>query len=253
MRYSILVSALGALAIALAGCPDKKPKYPSCNGDKDCQEGEHCIAKKCVQCGDDSHCEAGQECKDGACVAREGWCETDADCPDHKICKNNQCIACVSDDECVGGKCTDGACLRPGECVKDEDCADDEDCIDGKCTNMGLGSGDGGDMSCQLATVYFDFDASSIREDSRGVLEANAQCLQETTRNVYIVGHTDPRGTDEYNIALSDGRARAVADFLARLGIDPARFHIVPKGESDAQGEDESTWVQDRKVTFEWQ
>ncbi len=254
MRYSTsmrLVLTLSALCVFLAGCPDKKPKYPTCAGDKDCKDGEVCVNKKCVQCGKDSDCEDGQECKANACVAKEGFCSSDSDCPNFQICKGNQCVACQSDDECAGGRCSEGACLRPGQCVKDEDCEDDEDCIDGKCQRFSLGGGTS-DAGCQLQTVYFDFDTSRVRDDMRSALEANAECLKKNEQPVYIIGHTDPRGTDEYNIALSDGRARAAADYLARFGIDPARFHIVPKGEADATGTDESSWPQDRRVEFEW-
>ena len=63
------------------------------------------------------------------------------------------------------------------------------------------------------------------------------------------MGHTDPSGTDEYNIALSERRAQTVADYLARLGIDPARLQVVPKGET------EPTWLgddKDRRVEFQW-
>jgi peptidoglycan-associated lipoprotein len=246
-----VVVPLAALLIALTGCPDKKPKYPSCNGDKDCKEGELCVDKKCVQCKQDSDCKEGEECKANACVKKDGWCDSDDDCPDHKACKNNACVACESDADCQAGTCTDGACLEPGECVKDEDCADDEDCIDGRCKAFTLG-GDKPDIDCDLATVYFEFDSATISAANRSALDEAAQCLAKTDRSIYIIGHTDPRGTDEYNIALSDGRARAVADYLAALGTDPARFQIVPKGEADAAGTGEDSYSQDRKVEFEW-
>ncbi|RMH44031.1 MAG: OmpA family protein [Deltaproteobacteria bacterium] len=245
--------ALAAALALLAGCPDKKPKYPNCAGDKDCKPGEHCVDKKCVQCRDDDDCEKGQRCEANACVAAEGWCESDADCPNFQVCKDHQCVACTSDADCPGGKCTDGACLRPGQCVKDEDCADDEDCVDGRCQRVGLG-GPQPDTTCTLESVYFEFDSAALSAEARDVLAKDADCLkQESERSVYVIGHTDPRGTDEYNIALSDGRARAVADYLARLGIDPARFRIVPKGEADATGTDEESWKRDRRVDFEWQ
>jgi peptidoglycan-associated lipoprotein len=260
MRHGVGSNALRALWIPiatllpLAGCPDKKPTYPTCGGDKDCREGEHCVGKKCVQCASDADCTAGQACRDNACVAKAGWCESDADCPDFKVCKQNQCVPCGADAACEGGTCRDGACIRPGQCIEDSDCADDEDCVNGRCTYQGSGGGRAGQASCVLTTVFFDFDASTLREDQRPQLEANAACLrQEGERAVYVVGHTDSLGTEEYNVALADSRARAVADFLARLGIDPARFHIVPKGEAEAAGTDERSWPQDRRVEFAWQ
>jgi peptidoglycan-associated lipoprotein len=241
------------LALALTGCPDKKLKYPACAGDKDCKEGEHCIAKKCVQCGDDSHCAESERCVDGACVKREGWCDGDDDCSDHKVCQEHACVACQSDDECAGGRCVDGACLRPGDCLRDEDCEDDEDCVAGRCQRTGVGTAPPPAVKCKLAIIYFDFDTAAIREDGRAPLTANAECLETSERSVYLIGHTDNRGTGEYNIALSDGRARSVADYLARLGIDPARFRIIPKGEAESRGYDETSWTQDRRVELEWE
>lgn len=255
MRYSRSMNAallLVGVCIFLTGCPDKKPKYPACKGDKDCKEAEHCVDKKCVQCRDKGDCAEGETCEANACVKKPGWCEADADCPDHKVCQNNQCVACKSDDECEGGRCSDGACLRPGECVKDEDCEDDEDCVGGRCQRLGLGDSPPPDIGCALGTIYFGFDTATITSDGRSALESNVDCMNKTDRTVYVIGHTDPRGTDEYNIALSDGRARAVADYMANLGIDPARFRIIPKGEADAVGTDDSTYIQDRRVDFEW-
>ena len=68
-------------------------------------------------------------------------------------------------------------------------------------------------------------------------------------KNVYVMGHTDPSGTDEYNIALSERRAQTVADYLARLGIDPARLQVVPKGETEPTGLGDD---KDRRVEFQW-
>ena len=122
--------------------------------------------------------------------------------------------------------------------------------------NEGAGSNSGSGSSTvgisELETVYFDYDTAQLKGEGRSLLEANVDCMNKTDRTVYVIGHTDPRGTDEYNIALSDGRARAVADYMANLGIDPARFRIIPKGEADAVGTSDATYTQDRRVDFEW-
>ncbi|KAB2895986.1 MAG: OmpA family protein, partial [Kofleriaceae bacterium] len=68
-------------------------------------------------------------------------------------------------------------------------------------------------------------------------------------KTVMLIGHTDQTGTDEYNIALSERRAQTVADYLARLGTDPARLHVVPKGESELTGNGDD---KDRRVEFQW-
>jgi peptidoglycan-associated lipoprotein len=62
-------------------------------------------------------------------------------------------------------------------------------------------------------------------------------------------GVTDPRGTEEYNIALGDRRAQAVRAYLVSLGIEQARIAVTSVGEEMAQGSDESGWAQDRSVS----
>ena len=84
----------------------------------------------------------------------------------------------------------------------------------------------------------------------RDRLDSNQACIEKTTgKNVLVIGHTDSSGTDEYNIALSERRAQTVADYLARLGTDPARMQVVPKGETEPSGEGED---KDRRVEFMW-
>lgn len=243
-----LTMGLALLAIACGS----KPKYPSCDGDKDCQNAEVCVNKRCVQCADDKACGDGKQCVDGACEPVPGWCSADGDCPNGGVCKDHKCTPCASDNECGdGGKCQNGKCLRKGQCAVDEDCPEDEDCVKGVCTKAG--AADGAMPTCTLATIYFDFDAAQIREDAKATLQKNSECLSTTPRGVAVAAHTDPRGTDEYNIALSDQRGRSVADYLIRLGIDASRLRVVPKGETEAQGLDEAAWARDRKVEFSWQ
>jgi peptidoglycan-associated lipoprotein len=183
-------------------------------------------------CAGDKDCKAGEHCTANQCVA-DGRCETNADCP--------------------GGECKAGRCAEAttAACTKDEDCADDEDCVDGRCAKAGRDDRPG---ACALEPVYFGFDARAIDEAGKTALGKDAGCLgQDVGRGVLLVGHTDPRGTEEYNIALSEDRAQVVGDYLSRLGVDPARFHVVPKGETEAVGTDDAGWTQDRKVELEWQ
>lgn len=244
-----LLVAAGALLLAfsLAGCPKKKPKTAACESNADCEDGLACIDGQCQQCSSDDQCGPGQACQAGACVAKPE-CEKDADCPDGKVCKGGTCAACVADSECgPGGKCSAGACERAKACSVDEDCEDDEDCVDGFCQKPWQGAAD---ASCQLQTVYFGFDEASIAQSERDRLDANASCVEQNAgKSVYVEGHTDATGTDEYNIALSERRARAVADYLARLGVDPARLDIVPKGETQPTGMGDE---QDRRVEFQF-
>jgi peptidoglycan-associated lipoprotein len=100
--------------------------------------------------------------------------------------------------------------------------------------------------------VYFGFNLSSINQDGRTSLAKNASCLKKTGRSIDLIGHADPRGTTEYNMALSDRRAQSVRDYLRQAGIESSRLKPVPRGNLDATGSDESGWAKDRRVDSEW-
>ena len=139
-------------------------------------------------------------------------------------------------------------CKRPKACAKDDECADDEDCLQGMCRKVGQSSNI--DAGCTLQTVYFGFDDSSIQASERDRLDGNYACMTKNkTQGVMLSGHTDSSGTEEYNIALSERRAQSVADYLARLGGDPAKMQVVPKGETESTGNGDD---KDRRVEFKW-
>lgn len=255
LRKLLLFSLLGMLPALLGGilgCGGR-PKYPACDGDKDCKPKERCVAKKCVQCKDNMDCPEGTQCVAGGCKPVEGYCKADSDCGVFEVCKDHKCTSCKVDEECgPGGKCRAGKCIRPGTCEKDEDCPEDEDCVNNHCVKSGLPSGQ--IPSCALEPVYFGFDQYTLADDAKSLLQKDYDCLQANkARTVAVVGRTDPRGTVEYNIGLSDDRAQAVITYLGRLGVDPARLHKVPKGASEAQGHDEAGWSKDRRVEFVWE
>jgi peptidoglycan-associated lipoprotein len=170
------------------------------------------------------------------------------------VCKDQSCRACAADAECgEGGRCREGRCLRRGQCDTDEDCAEDEDCRNHVCLKAREALTPGSDTpKCTLQAVYFGFDQYVIAEDAKPLLQKNAECLSTTPRGVAVVGMTDPRGTVEYNIGLSDDRAQAVMTYLSRLGIDPARLRKIPKGATEATGSDETGWALDRRVDLVW-
>jgi peptidoglycan-associated lipoprotein len=245
---AVAVAAL-LLAFGLAGCPSKKPKDGSCKTTADCKDAQVCVENRCVECGQNADCKDGQQCKDNACVAA-AECTRDDQCPVGKACLGGVCSACTQDSDCgAGGVCEAGACKRATACKRDEDCADDEDCLEGYCRKPWQGSKTGG-ADCSLATVYFGYDDAAIQPSERDRLDGNAACIEKTKgKGVYITGYTDSSGTEEYNIALSERRAQSVADYLARLGIDPALMQVVPKGETGPSGLGEE---KDRRVEFLW-
>lgn len=237
-----------AFVLAMLGACGDKPKKPGCKSDKECKAGQVCDANKCVECKTDANCPSGKKCSAGACVAK-AQCLNDDQCPLGQVCQAGSCKPCASDGECgPGGACEAGACKRPKKCTQNEDCADDEDCIDGLCRRQTLGSDI--DAGCQLQTVYFGFDEAGIQPSERDRLDANNTCITKNkTQSVLLIGHTDTSGTEEYNIALSERRAQSVADYLARLGTDPAKLQVVPKGETEPTGTGDD---KDRRVELKW-
>jgi len=240
--------AIAAIAMMLLCSCGDKAKKPGCKGDKDCKKGQVCSANKCVECKDDKGCTGGKKCVANACVLK-AQCLNDDQCPTGQVCQAGSCKPCASDSECgPGGKCSAGQCSRPKKCTKDEECADDEDCTNGRCLKAGQGSNI--DAGCQLQTIYFAFDDASIQQSERDRLDQNQQCMNKNkAQSVFLIGHTDTSGTEEYNIALSERRAQSVADYLSRLGTDPAKLQVVPKGETEPTGQGDD---KDRRVEFKW-
>ena len=105
-----------------------------------------------------------------------------------------------------------------------------------------------------LAAVYFEFDQADLNDQTRAALEQKAAVLRQNQGiTLRIAGHTDARGSDEYNLALGQRRASVVKRYLVERGIAGSRLEIVSYGEERpaAQGEDESAHSQNRRAEFE--
>ena len=203
--------ATAIAAMAWVGCG---PEYPNCDDNEDCHEGEFCVNGQCQLCRDNNDCPAGQQCRGGRCDPIEGYCSGAGDCPD-------------------GQDCQDGRCVVSQSVPTDEPTT----------------AGDAG--PCTIDTVFFDFDSEALSGSTRDQIQRNVECMR--TRNVtsvHLTGFTDPQGTEEYNLALGDRRARSVKQFMTSLGLSDANVSASSVGEEMAQGEDESSWSRDRKVTF---
>jgi peptidoglycan-associated lipoprotein len=241
-----LVVSLGAVT---AGC---KAEYPSCETNKDCHPQEFCVANKCQQCRAAADCPAGNECNAGKCSPISGYCSSKAQCPANQECIANRCRACSADKECPGGQhCIAGACTSKKPCKTENDCAQNEDCVKGFCTTEKPPAP--APTQCSLEPVFFDFNESALTTEATAALARDADCLKQVTgRGATLVGHTDPRGTQEYNLALSEKRAQSARDHLGRLGVDGTKLSVLPRGSLDAKGTDEPSWAQDRRVDFTW-
>jgi len=130
---------------------------------------------------------------------------------------------------------------------------------DGGATSVGVG-GDGGlspeEMAARAAAgglqtvFYFDFDQSALAPETRAALDAQASVLRNQSGAVRLEGHADERGSREYNLALGERRAKAIANYLILQGIDRSRIETVSYGEERpaALGEDEGSWSRNRRV-----
>ncbi|HSP58974.1 MAG TPA: peptidoglycan-associated lipoprotein Pal [Halomonas sp.] len=104
-----------------------------------------------------------------------------------------------------------------------------------------------------VRTIYFDYDSDAIQSEFEPVLTSHARYLREnSSASVVLQGHTDERGTREYNMALSERRAGAVERFLNVQGVSSSQIDVVAYGEERpaAQGNDEDTYAQNRRVVF---
>src|SRR6266446_1020762 len=210
MRKALLVF----MAVVAAGCP--KPQYPECKTDPDC--ADH-----------------GQVCINGFCRGRRQRpnCTTHHNRP----------------------PCRPAACLAQGRCVREERCSADADCPKGKACSDGvcraqdaLGGRTG---ACDPKPIYFGYDDATLSPEARKALNAAFQCLQRTPfRQLVIAGHTDERGTTEYNLALGERRADAARKYLVQLGADPSKLKTISYGKERPAnpGHDEAAYAKNRRV-----
>lgn len=103
--------------------------------------------------------------------------------------------------------------------------------------------------------VYFGFDSSDIDGQGQATLNQQAAFLQSNpSARVVIAGHTDERGSREYNMALGERRAKSVQAYLAGQGIPAARTEAVSYGEDQpaAAGHDEASWQLNRRAELSY-
>ncbi len=105
--------------------------------------------------------------------------------------------------------------------------------------------------ACMLETVYFAFDSSELDSASRASIAAAVECFrnQNSSGSLLLTGACDPRGTEEYNMALGERRAQSVRRYLQSLGMDTSRVSVTSVGEEMASGTNEQGWSRDRNVS----
>ncbi|MDH5671579.1 MAG: OmpA family protein [Myxococcales bacterium] len=196
--------------LCLTGCG---PTYPKCDTDGDCHEGEYCVNGQCQQCRGDEDCPAGHSCAQGACTETPGYCTSKSECGEGEDCENN---ICVTRAEATASGSETPAAAGP----------------------------------CELESVYFNYDSSELESSARDQLTGVAECIKDRKFSaVHLTGLTDPRGTEEYNLALGDRRAQSAKKYLKSLGVEAEMSHS-SMGEEMSSGSDEAGWSRDRRVDF---
>ncbi|MEO5882463.1 MAG: peptidoglycan-associated lipoprotein Pal [Caldimonas sp.] len=113
------------------------------------------------------------------------------------------------------------------------------------------GGGDMAGLGNIPRVVYFDYDSYVVKDEFRPVVEANAKVLTTNpTRKMAVQGHTDDRGSSEYNLALGQRRAEAVVKSLTLMGVKSAQVEATSFGKERpaVQGENEEAWARNRRA-----
>jgi peptidoglycan-associated lipoprotein len=107
------------------------------------------------------------------------------------------------------------------------------------------------DIGEPYVKIYFDYDQDTLREDALSDLLIVSRLMKDNPKYTLLVeGHADERGTREYNLALSERRAKAVEDFLSASGVSSFNVEVVGYGEEKPvdNGSNESAWSQNRRA-----
>jgi peptidoglycan-associated lipoprotein len=108
-------------------------------------------------------------------------------------------------------------------------------------------------LEAPLKMIHFDYDRYFIREDAKPALEANSNWLRKfKSAKILIEGHCDERGTEEYNLALGEKRAKSAFDYIVSLGIPQDRLKIISYGKSQPLDttHNEISWQKNRRAQF---
>ena len=201
LHTGLLIALLVGILIQQGCCPE----YPACDTDEHCAEHEQiCVDMMCRECKTDEACQekhGGDACF--ACTQKHA-CERRANC-------------CVKDTECSGGaKCAKHKCvLCPGGCPKGKICSG------GTC-----------EWLCGLHTISMAYAKNEIAEETDQLLKENVVCIKKMGVKIRVEGHTDVRGTETYNMELSEGHANRIKDALIERGVPEELLVPVGMGET---------------------
>lgn len=107
---------------------------------------------------------------------------------------------------------------------------------------------------CNITTPEFGYNSTKLTKQARATLDALAACFIDgpaAEENMSLVGHADPRGSEEYNFGLGQKRAGSVEKYLTKRGLGEGRIESSSRGELDAVGTDAKSWARDRRVEID--
>lgn len=111
------------------------------------------------------------------------------------------------------------------------------------------------ELLARIEDAYFDYNKSTLRPDALTALSADSSELRDILKDypdykLTVEGHCDERGSDEYNMALGDRRAKAAKDYLVNVGIPTAQLNVVSYGKERpvCQDHDENCWQKNRRI-----
>ena len=104
-----------------------------------------------------------------------------------------------------------------------------------------------------LENIYFDFDSYVLSAQARETLTRNADLIKKNAAvNIQITGNCDERGSDEYNLALGEKRAKAAMNYLTTLGVSASRLSVISYGKEKpvCTESTEECWQKNRRDDF---
>lgn len=224
----ISTGLLATAALLLTACP---PTYPKCESDEHCKEkGEVCVQGQCQECATNANCKEGFVCDANKCVPKPE-CTGDAACGEGKKCSSGKCVV-----------------AQKAECAADDDCPSGQGCTKGKCVTVQAPVTN----ACTFEPVRFDFNEFNLTSGVQSTLGQYADCIKKGSLRFTLEGHADERGTEEYNMVLSQKRAASVRKYLVDLGVSGGSLDTVGYGENKPamSGSNEEAWAANRRVEF---
>lgn len=131
-------------------------------------------------------------------------------------------------------------------CSDDNQCPDKQLCVSGRCAAIHPGQAE-----CALVRVHFDYGEATLKPTEYPMMARMVRCLKaDHAMKLDIAGNADERGTADYNLALGERRARAVARYLENLGVSEGQLNTVSCGEDRplCTEHNEECWQQNRRA-----